>query len=218
MCSQRALLPHRQPLQGASSQSASEHARDTRRHQWPVTWPIRKMCAHDAPRAYASAAVQAGWIAHVRAQLTGPTPTPKLLQKKLPHLHPDFTFQFSKLAEIFASFPLVTSRPECAGQSASLRCLRRPIFRFGTQPSTAWGCVVRALLRRSCDHIGRPRQGRSCIHPQVPSSKFLFVCFRPSTKISGRPVTNFQRKLLALVGCWGCLVGDRGCLRTSTAR
>ena len=92
LCSQRALLPHRQPLQGASSQSASEHARDTRRHQWPVTWPIRKMCAHDAPRAYASAAVQAGWIAHVRAQLTGPTPTPKPLQKKSPRLHADFTF------------------------------------------------------------------------------------------------------------------------------
>jgi len=205
LCSQRALLPHRQPLQGASSQSASEHARDTRRHQWPVTWPIRKMCAHDAPRAYASAAVQAGWIAHVRAQLTGPTPTPKLLQKKLPHLHPDFTFQFSKLAEIFASFPLVTSRPECAGQSASLRCLRRPIFRFGTQPSTAWGCVVRALLRRSCDHIGRPRQGRSCIHPQVPSS-FLSV-FDPQPKSAAARSRTSNRNSWRSLGAGGAWWG-----------
>ena len=48
-------------------------------------------------------------------------------------------------------------------------------------------------------------------------SKFLFVCFRPSTKISARPVTKFQQKLLALIG-----YRDRGCpgvpgVRTSRA-
>ena len=48
LCSQRALLPHRQLLQGASSQSASERARDTRRHQWPAICPIRKAHAHKA--------------------------------------------------------------------------------------------------------------------------------------------------------------------------
>ena len=40
-------------------------------------------------------------------------------------------------------------------------------------------------------------------------SKFLFVCFRRSTKISARPVTNFQQKLLGLVGYRGCSMGAR---------
>ena len=35
-------------------------------------------------------------------------------------------------------------------------------------------------------------------------SKFPFVCFGPSTKISARPVTKFQQKLLALIGYRGC--------------
>ncbi len=38
-------------------------------------------------------------------------------------------------------------------------------------------------------------------------SKFLFVCFRPSTKISARPVTKFQHKTVALTGYRGCSVG-----------
>ena len=41
-------------------------------------------------------------------------------------------------------------------------------------------------------------------------SKFLFVCFRPSTKISARPVTKFQQKLLALIGYMGGPRGTRG--------
>jgi len=44
-------------------------------------------------------------------------------------------------------------------------------------------------------------------------SKFLFVCFRPSTKISARPVTKFQQKLLALIGYRGGPGGTRGPLR-----
>ena len=35
-------------------------------------------------------------------------------------------------------------------------------------------------------------------------SKSFFVCFRPSAKISGRWVTKFQQKLLALIGYRGC--------------
>ena len=40
----------------------------------------------------------------------------------------------------------------------------QPIFRFGIRPSTDG--AVRALPRQSCDHVGKPRQGRSYIHTQ----------------------------------------------------
>jgi hypothetical protein len=53
------------------------------------------------------------------------------------------TFYFTKIS---TSFPLVTSCPESAGQSVSLRYLTRPIFRFGTRPST--DRAVRPLPRR----------------------------------------------------------------------
>jgi len=43
------------------------------------------------------------------------------------------TFYFTKIS---TSFPLATSCPESAGQSVSLRYPTRPIFRFGTRPST----------------------------------------------------------------------------------
>ena len=41
-------------------------------------------------------------------------------------------------------------------------------------------------------------------------SKLLSVRFRPSTKISGRPVTKFQQKLLALTGYRGVPRGTGG--------
>jgi len=43
------------------------------------------------------------------------------------------TFYFTKTS---TSFPLATSCPESAGQSVCLRYPTRPIFRFGTRPST----------------------------------------------------------------------------------
>ena len=45
-------------------------------------------------------------------------------------------------------------------------------------------------------------------NPRSPT--FLFVCFRPSTKISARPVTKFQQKLLALTGYRGVPRGTGG--------
>ena len=44
-------------------------------------------------------------------------------------------------------------------------------------------------------------------------SKFLFVCFRHSAKISARPVTKFQQKLLALIGYRGGPGGTGGLSR-----
>ena len=109
------------------------------------------------------------YFALCRIRLPFSTPptmtTPKPLQKKSPRLLADLskrTFDFTKIC---TSFPLVTSCPESAGQSACLRYLTTPIFRFGTRPST--DRAVRALPRRYRDHKRGPRQGRSDIHLDI---------------------------------------------------
>ena len=72
--------------------------------------------------------------------------TPKPLQKKSPRLPADLSKRTFSFTKICTSFPLATSCPESAGQSVCLQYPTRPIFRFGTRPST--DRAVRLLPRR----------------------------------------------------------------------
>ena len=57
-----------------------------------------------------------------------------------------------------------------------------PILRYGTRPST--DRAVRAFPWRSRDHVGRPRQGRSCIHPEYRGA--LRIEHQPPLDLQGR--------------------------------
>ena len=77
------------------------------------------------------------------------------------------TFSFTKIC---TSFPLATSCPESAGQSVCLQYPARPIFRFGTRPST--DRAVRVLPTRYRDHNRGPRLWWSAIRARYRSGLF----------------------------------------------
>ena len=101
------------------------------------------------------------------------------------------TFYFTKIS---TSFPLATSCPESAGQSVSLRYPTRPIFRFGTRPST--DRAVRVLPRRYRDHNRGPRLWWSDIHPDIgPVSQIDHQSTAPPARGGRAIISGFRRQL-----------------------
>ena len=81
-------------------------------------------------------------------------------------------------------------------QAVSLRYPRRPIFRFGTRPST--DRAVRVLPRRYRDHNRGPRLWWSDIHPDIgPVSQIDHQSTAPPARLGGPRaiISGFRRQL-----------------------